>query len=480
MVFYLVVGIMSFRRPALALILYYGTTIMNPQLHYPVFTLLPMAKISAGICLLACLVNARSLSFSLPKQLIFPIVFLLFSVVCTISAIDPSLAEKRFDEFINIGIMLFMVVWAVETRDDIDWLFWGVLCSFWFGVFKNLVETQTLGKWYAVGGTGGWISDSNDWALAVSMAVPLFYASCFHPRVKSKLLRVFMGCTLMAALLIITITSSRGGFLATGAAFCALMVTESKRMRAVAGMGVILLVVIAYMPDSYVGQIRSIFEIGDTASEVWHGDREFEKYTGGERVYFWRVALEIMREHPLTGIGWGNFIEQFALREGLEKGVVAHSTWFQIAAEAGAVALFAYVGMIVTAIISLLRSLKKAREQNDAVLATHVRALGAGIVAFVVGGSFISRENSELIFLYVIMGAMISQILSKQAAEAEQTKEAYKRIEHAAPVAELGSEVLAVSPADERHVLSESQSRYVARLRNKTRYVLKKDKAKEL
>ncbi|GFM33216.1 O-antigen ligase family protein [Desulfovibrio subterraneus] len=475
MVFYIAIGVMSFKRPALALILYYGTAIMNPQFHYPLFTMLPMAKISAGICLLACMANARSLSFSLPKSLLLPLTFVLFSVLCTISAIDPSLAERRFGEFINIGIMLFMVVWAVETRDDLDCLFWGVLGSFWFGVLKNLVETQTMGRWYAVRGTGGWLSDSNDWALAVAMSVPLFYASCFHPRIKATWLRVFMGCTLMAALLVVTITSSRGAFLATGAAFGALMITESKKLRAVAGMGVILLVVIAYMPESYMDQINSIFDVGETASEVWQGEQQSDKYTGAERVYFWRVALQIMRENPITGIGWGNFVEQFALREGLEEGAVAHSTWFQVAAEAGAVALAAYVGMIITALISLLQSLKRAREQNDQLLALLARAFGAGIVAFIVGGSFISRENSELIFLYVIMAAMLPQVLTKHAAKMTSVqKPAAVGCELSEP-ASIESEPTAswAMQGEGGGPVADRPPRYVTRARKSARYVLK-------
>ena len=411
-IYYALLGTVAFRRPVAGVIIYYGTAIMNPQFYYPGFTSLPMAKISAGICLLACLIHLGTHRPRLTVVHLFAGVFVLFSILCTLGAIDPMLSQRRFNEFNNIGIMLVLVAWAVKSREDIDWIFWGVLGSFWFGVLQNLVETQTRGAWHSVKGTGGWLGDSNDWALALAMAIPLFYGSCFHPKVNTWWKRTFMILTLISVLLVLTITSSRGAFLAAGASFGALMLTEQKRMRAVAAMGVVLVVVAFYMPDSYVSQITSIFDLKDSVSEQWAGEAEQGgKYTGAERVYFWRVAYTIMQDNPFDGIGWGNFVNEFALREGLDKGAVAHSSWFQVMAECGAIGFTAYVAMFIYSIFSLLATLRQARKAGDELLVLHTRMVGAGLTAFILGASFVSRENSELAFLYVGMAAAMAQMV---------------------------------------------------------------------
>jgi len=405
----------SMVRPAAAVALYFAVSIMNPQASYPLFVDLPAAKIAAGICLFSCLINMRKLSVRLPLALLPMIAFLIMANISTWTALQPELADQRFQEFNKIGLMVLLTVWAITTRKDYVFLFWGIFGSLSYGVLKNLVETQTNGAWVTVHGAAGWIGDSNDWALALAMGLPLFYcalATQWHTGWKR---RIFLGTATAGALLTLTLTSSRGGFLAMAGSGAVFLFMDRKPLRALAPAMAIALVAGLYMPGAYVHKIGTIFGLEDTAVAAWNDETpDDDEYTGAERVHYWRVASEVMLDHPLTGVGWGNFIEEFKRREDLKEGVVAHSTWFQVGAESGIPGLSFYALMVLTTLAGSLRTWFTARRTNDCWAEQHSRAILAGTTAFVIGATFISRENSELFFIYIAMSAVLAALVQKK------------------------------------------------------------------
>lgn len=416
--YYMTLFSVSLSQPVAGAIMYFGTSIMNPQNDFPLLSDLPMAKIVAGLCLTACLFNLGKLRSPFSWGFFPMALFILWAVVSALYAQQPALADKRMEEFLKIGLMAPLAAACVRDRRGYGLLFWGVLGSFWYCVLKNLVETQTKSSWYAVHGTGGWIGDSNDWGLALSMALPMFWTAFQLAGKDSLKLRVFHGLTMVSAFLALTLTASRGAFLSTLAALGVLILTEKKRARALAFAAAAALAVSFYMPASYADKMATIFHLSDDAKDAWAGTMdEQSEYTGAERVHFWRVALKMMNDHPWVGVGWGNFVPSFATYSPGEDGAVAHSTWFQIGAEAGVPALIFFLATLMTAMCMALRVMLASGE--DAWLRAHSRCLLAGLTAFVVGASFISRENSELLFLYVAMTAILGFLCKKTAPAGE-------------------------------------------------------------
>jgi len=413
--FYAGLAAYSMVRPAAAVVLYFGVSIMNPQADYPLFMDVPAAKIAAGICLLSCLVNIRKLSFRFPVTLLPALAFLIMANVSAEAALNPVLADQRFEEFNKIGLMVLLTVWAIASRRDFTFLFWGIFGSLSFGVLKNLVETQTNGSWVTVHGIAGWIGDSNDWALALAMGLPLFYAALGLNWRRGWKRRIIFGAAAAGALLTLTLTSSRGGFLAMAGSGILFLLTDRRPARASLAAAAIALVVILYMPGTYAHRVGSIFGLENTAVAAWNDEvPDDAEYTGAERVHYWRVASEVMMEHPLTGVGWGNFIEEFKRRENLKEGVVAHSTWFQVGAESGVLGLSFYALMVLVTLGSALRTWRAARKKDDRWAELHSRAILCGVTAFAIGGTFLSRENSELLFIFIAMAAILAALVRKK------------------------------------------------------------------
>ncbi|UJX40728.1 O-antigen ligase family protein [Desulfovibrio sp. JY] len=424
-IFYIALGILAFFRPVAAMIMYFGTSIMNPQASYPFLMGVPLAKIAAGVALAACLLHLRRLAFRFPMTLVALTAFLIMAVVAAMTALEPQLAQKRLDEFLKVGILAILTVWAIADRKDYTFFFWGILASLAFDVLKNLVETQTLQAWVGIQGVAGWINDSNDWALALAMGLPLFYVALALHWNRGWKARLIFGLAAIGALLTLTLTYSRGGFLAAVVSGLVFLLLDRKPWRIVAVGAVMALVVSFYMPGSYVDRVKSIFGLEEKAASAWEKPvDEGEEYTGAERVYFWRIAYEVMRDNPIKGVGWGNFIKEYERRVSTTEGAVAHNTWFQVGAEGGEITLLFYVLMIGWAMAAAFRAYLRARRAGDAWGALHGRGILAGMVAFCVGATFLSRENSELLFVYVAMSVALSGLVSQTQPTREMRTEA--------------------------------------------------------
>lgn len=133
------------------------------------------------------------------------------------------------------------------------------------------------------------------------------------------------------------------------------------------------LILIFALPDTVGKRVYSIFNLKDK--------------TNLDRIMMWKAAFNIFKEKPITGFGLG--IPQkdyifFKEKEGIRDRIPHfHSNIFQIMAERGIFALFAYAGFIISALINGYKKRKKWQG-----LASFLSVLGisiAGLFEFYFG-----------------------------------------------------------------------------------------------
>ncbi len=410
-------------RPLVLLGLYFSLSIINPQSSLSLFSSLPLMKIMILLSLGSLMINQNQAHFRFPGLFLIFFFFILCSGLSYVAAVDPGLASKRFSEFNKIFFVCILTLAVLITREDYDFLHRVIVYSFYYLILKTLAETQTMGRWYAVQGPGGWIGDSNDWGIAIAMFLPFVYVEVI--RARNLTMKVVHSLAGISTLLALTFTSSRGAFLATVAGCFVLLLTEAKRTKALLAGMVILIVVAVYIPQSYMDQIRSIFESADVVDNAWQGELDTEAYSGAERVWNWKLAKRMMDDFPFAGVGWGNYVPMKGKYELEPEPTVAHSTWFQIGAEAGYTGLIVFLLMLLMAFRSLLKTWSAGRQQEDLWLILNARCLGAGLAAFCVGATFISREYSDLLFCYIVMTAAMPtlQVVDTVVPSLESSKD---------------------------------------------------------
>jgi O-antigen ligase len=129
------------------------------------------------------------------------------------------------------------------------------------------------------------------------------------------------------------------------------------------------------------------------------------------RLHFWRECLELMRDHPLLGVGPGNWRvaaaqytrEGSANVDGIRTRDRAHNVYLQTGAETGIPGVLIYLALLATAAFTAWRVLARAEENRRRLLS--ILMLG-GLAIFVTDAvfSFPDEFAEHLLLLALIVG----------------------------------------------------------------------------
>jgi O-antigen ligase len=136
--------------------------------------------------------------------------------------------------------------------------------------------------------------------------------------------------------------------------------------------------------------------------------------TGGSgRVDIWRVGLQMFREHPLTGVGFGNFTKLYGYF-GQQVSVSSyyapygpHSDFLGIAAELGIVGLFFFVGLLMDVWVRFARFFRQPLDPEIYVFATWIGGILVYYLSIGLTSVFLYRK---LYWLIIVLTEVIIKI----------------------------------------------------------------------
>lgn len=233
------------------------------------------------------------------------------------------------------------------------------------------------------------------------LAFSLFLASRGR---KARLLWLASSLLLGAALFF---SYTRGIWLACLVAI--LFMAYCRSSRALAGTLAFLLLVVAFLflvPTSFSQRAQSIFSLRGNL----------------DRILIWETSWTILRDHPLTGIGMGNYArlhEEF-FREGLQIDVNrshAHNTYLQLGIERGVFGLVAFgwlwYGVLRRGLAVILRHRGREDFRTGAV-----RGAVAGVLGFLLDGMFENNfGDSEVVTVLFFLAAVIVSLSRDEGGE---------------------------------------------------------------
>lgn len=255
-----------------------------------------------------------------------------------------------------------------------------------FHVLIALSSMQRGGR-----GSGAFLADENDLALALGMALPYAYFMAQAPNVKLKGKVLYLTAAGLLTLGVI-MTASRGGFVGLVGCLGAILFLAKHKIRNLLLIAVVALGVLAFVPSSYYAEIESINDPTDS--------------TRKDRLYMWERAWEMYLDNPVIGVGAGNYpwrVHEYQIRTPdfdprttrLRGGRVVHSLYFTLLAELGTAGTVLYLAMLIIVVTRLFRVIK-AKSDNPAVQDTlkhcslMARAMLASLATFLLSGAFIT------------------------------------------------------------------------------------------
>jgi len=326
-----------------------------------------------------------------------------FAVLCGLGMLYAPNTRASFNMMFNILTSLVAIILPllsfVRTLDRLRWFLGLFVLS---NTFIALWAFTHGGK-----GPGGFITDENDCALVLNVALPFAAALVKWPNESRAKRLLWIGCGVLLLLGSIA-TLSRGGFLGLVAAGLVAFWYSPNKLRVIGTLvvGVMIAVPLAplILPPRYMAEIESIGDPTDSTSQ--------------NRIYFWKLGWMMYKQNPVIGVGAGNYpwtVSDYErqlppeeiFRGRYSAGRPSHSLYFTLLPELGSVGVFIFGTLVWRVIQTGVRvrvhtAVERPRRQrttapppvpvsqDEQAFDSVGRALISSCFAFLVTGAFIS------------------------------------------------------------------------------------------
>jgi len=295
---------------------------------------------------------------------VLALLFVIWAGVSGFWSIDPVATRARLPTYVQL-IVLAWLIWELAPSPERQ---------------RALLQAYVLGACVAALATGynylsglsfeadaarftALSSNPNELGVTLVLGLPMaWYLSLSQPRRRHAWLwHIYMPLGITATLL----TASRTAFVAALVALLLVPWTLGHlRLRTKAALYALAVVSLG-LARTLVPE-AALERLGSTRSEVATGA------FGGRRV-IWKAGWQVVREHPLAGVGAGAF--GAAVEETLGIRRSSHSTLLSVLAEEGIIGLLLFL-MMIGAVLTPLRRLPVAQRRFSIVMLT-VLAVGS-------------------------------------------------------------------------------------------------------
>lgn len=356
--------------------------------------------------------------------------FILIKLFSVLIAADWSVSFDLVVEFLKETILAFLALAFIARPRGFDVLTWtvlataGGLCA--LGALKLLVAGLN-DPYYLYNPSFGFVQFSyTDPRFSGSIGDPNFFAAILVfmlPMALQASLNVGMplrkiGCILILGMILVGIllTKSRGGMLAAAVSVLVLLpFLQRRQIYAIVAFGVVSVAVAAsFLSDEIIARLFSIVQTAQTGGAV---DESVEG-----RLASWSVARQLFYDHPLFGVGLGNFktyYQDTALNLGLifrGEGRSAHSLYLEILSETGLLGFGWFLLIVGFALLGVLRATLLARRADQLALAAQYAAFGAGIIGYLAATAFLHAAFLRFLWIVLVTGIALPCIARMEIA----------------------------------------------------------------
>jgi probable O-glycosylation ligase (exosortase A-associated) len=311
--------------------------------------------------------------------------FLAVIASTVITAANNRVALDTFQVMLTNFIIFLIATNVVDSARRLNLLIWLILLIHFYyavrGIYNfSIVEFVRAGQRTSGVIGGSFIGDEND--LAMTLAVMIPFAYFLLNKAQTWLKKISLSAMLVIFTLAIVACVSRGGMLGLAVVIMYIVAKSKKKIRSIIAISLLCVAVIMFAPSGYWSEAESITNLQDATAQ--------------SRFDYWKAAVRMVGDYPLTGIGAGNgplrMPEYYEgpLDPGTRWGKAFHGTLPQVLAEVGIIGMILYLLMFYTAVVYLIRILReKRRIENDYRGLMAISILG-GIFAYATTATFLS------------------------------------------------------------------------------------------
>jgi putative inorganic carbon (HCO3(-)) transporter len=385
----------------LFMVIYYA----RPEDWIPGLSNVPMVKITGILALLALVFSLRQIRLRLPREVIYLglLVGQLF-LAAVLSPVWRGGAVQTTLDFAKVLIIIIVMAVAVNSMRRLRLLILIQATS----VAVVAAHAALKGHLFVgrlEGVLGGNYSNPNDLALAIIISLPLCLVLMFLS--ESRLRKVAWALAILVMTYVVLLTGSRAGFI-TLLVIAAVLLFEfairGHRRYLLALTALVAVILWRSSSGMLLARLEGTFDTKQNVASAYGSAQQREQL-------FWR-SVEVTKEHPLFGVGPGNF--QVISGDWH----VTHNSFTQMSSEGGVPALVFYLLILWRGFKNLRKTKQLKRGQGE--LGLLARALHASLAGFVVGSLFGSVAYQMFPYFLVAYTTAVFSIAKKSVPHSNQ------------------------------------------------------------
>jgi len=378
----------------------------RPEDWIPGLAVVPLAKIAGILILLALVFSFGDIRWHMPQEVIF-LSLLVFQLWLTVpfSPVWKGGAFMVMLDFSKVLPLVIVIYAAVRSMKRLQWILLVQATSVAAITMASIfLAHTTAGRLEGV--LSGIYGNPNDLALAIDLNLPICLALALTTRSYGK--KLAWAVAILAMIYAVFLTASRAGAISlVVATLVCLWQLGVKSRRFYLLLLVPIAVIVLWLHGGGAMRERFVQENVNFAT-----DNQFSG-SAQQRKQLLLRSLEVTAEHPLFGIGPGNFP--------VVSGVwhVSHNSYTQMSAEGGIPAFILYVLFLWRAIANL-RDIRKYRKMGSKIRLFSM-ALEASLAAYLVGSFFGSLAYQLFPYCLVAYTSSLRLIVQRDRIESSRT-----------------------------------------------------------
>jgi O-antigen ligase len=331
--------------------------------------------------------------------------FLVWGLLSLLAVERLNLGIGKLTTIAQLLVLVFATASVVRTRRDAERLAWVLLITTVISVQYGIVRYRAG----ASENVEGLSASRNSLGLFIAMCVPLVVYFYYRSRLPVRIGLIVVGFLLLVGEVL---SYSRGGFILFLTALILSFVLLAKGSRLRLGLQLAALVMASFyvVPNTYLARVRTIVPSIEAGTD-----------TMGLRYQLWGISVRMIRDHPILGVGPGNYLHQF-MRYGGTIGLrraplVAHNSYLSVSVEMGLVGGALFAGIILVSVLTFVSVRRRALACGEVGLAHLASSFAISLVLFAICGAKGSLEDFKYLWmLFGLSAAMVGVVARHESA----------------------------------------------------------------
>lgn len=370
-----------------------------------VFSTLNLSYFAGAFLLIRTAFSPVKLRFDYRNIMMF--LFLGLGLISSLLGPNQAYSMGYWQEFAKTIIVSYLLTVLITNAKDLRLILTVIVLSLGFEAGKQGWANLVLNPGAPNTNSVPFLGDNNLVAVGMAMLLPMAGALGITSTGWQKRAYQFLSIGVFYRAVS---TYSRGGLLAIGAVGGMYFWRSQHKLRTMAAFALAVALVLPVLPQAYWDRMATIMVPAEERDDSQQS-----------RLHFWQVAVAMANDRPLLGVGHNGYpraYNQYDWTNGqyLTNRAV-HSAWFGILGELGYPGLLLFGGIVFTSLRACRRVRKSAqRGEIPGPLGPYAIGLESALIAFCVGGSFVSFQYNEMLWHFFALTMALEAVAVKEAA----------------------------------------------------------------